>query len=293
MITKAEFDNIIKENVIKKEGSSVIGYQTDETGDKMYENYYSAIEFKHFLNNMKSSPYSDIYDSYYGGNGGELVSHGKKPPKMASVASSSRFCYLALRDGAQGLSSNGNVKFEYECEIDGIKGGAPQLDAYISNDNIYVEVKCHEIFDSHKIKMSKQYWKYLRSEGNCFGLPTKEEGQEISIELSEFGLKKETSMFDIKQLLCHLLGIQSKNKDDKPATLVYLFFKPKVESLETKKQIDEIFNHLTVEIETIFNSAPIQRFTANKNIHLKAIAEYSEVFESLNKNNVITLYPQP
>ena len=212
MITKAEFDNIIKENVIKKEGSSVIGYQTDETGDKMYENYYSAIEFKLFLNNMKSSPYSDIYDSYYGGNGGELVSHGKKPPKMASVASSSRFCYLALRDGAQGLSSNGNVKFEYECEIDGIKGGAPQLDAYISNDNIYVEVKCHEIFDSHKIKMSKQYWKYLRSEENDFGFAAEEVEKEVTIELSEVGLEKERSMFDVKQFIAYAVPVLAATK---------------------------------------------------------------------------------
>ena len=293
MIRKTEFDNIIRENVIKKYGQSVLGYKTDETGDKMYENYYSASEFDCFLNDMKISPYSEIYRSYHGGNGGELVSHGKKPPKMASVASSSRFCYLALRDGAQGLGSNGNVKFEYECEIDKIEGGAPQLDAYISNDNIFVEVKCHEIFDPHKIKMSKQYWEYLRSENNCFGLATEEEGQEIKIDLSEFGLEKKSSMFDIKQLLCHLLGIQSKNKNDKPATLVYLFFKPKTESEETQKQIDKVFDSLTTEIKTIFNSAPIQRFIADKNIQLRALAEYSEVFEALNKNNVITLYPQP
>lgn len=293
MIKKEEFDNIIKENVIKKYGQSVLGYKTDETEDKIYENYYNASEFDCFLNDMKASPYSEIYRSYHGGNGGELVSHGKKPPKMASVASSSRFCYLALRDGAQGLGSNGTVKFEYECEIDEIKGGAPQLDAYIPNDNIYVEVKCHEIFDSHKIKMSKQYWKYLRSEGNCFGLSTEEEEKEVTIELSEFGLKEKSSMFDIKQLLCHLLGIQSENKGQKPAMLVYLFFKPKAESEETQKQIDKVFDSLTTEIKTIFNSAPIQRFIADKNIQLRAIAEYSEVFETLNKNNVITLYPQP
>ena len=77
MITKVKFDNIIKENVIKKYGQSVIGYKTDETEDKIYENYYNASEFDRFLSDMKSSPYSEIYFSYHGGNGGgQRLAHG-------------------------------------------------------------------------------------------------------------------------------------------------------------------------------------------------------------------------
>lgn len=281
MIKKAEFDNIIKENLIKKIGQAA--FRNDAYGC-----YYSDEEFKRFVDEMKSSPYDEIYRSYYCGDGGELVSHGKKPPKMASVASSSRFCYLALRDGAQGLGGDENVKFEYECRIKGISGTAPQLDAYIPNSNIYVEAKCHEIFDLHRVEMSKQYWKYLRSEENDFGFAAEEE-KEVIIELSEFGLAKERSMFDVKQFICHLLGIQSKKTDEEPATLVYLFFKPIANTDEKQRQVDEVFDELQSEIKTIFNSAPIQRFITSKNIYLRAVAECSEVMEALSSENIIEI----
>lgn len=99
---------------------------------------------------------------------------------MASVASSSRFCFLALKDGANAFGGTGEVVFEHECKINGISGIAPQLDAYIPNENM--------------------------------------------IPLSVFGINKSSSMFNLKQFLCHLSGIESQAGDSK--ILAYLFFKP-------------------------------------------------------------------
>ena len=295
MIGKKDFDEIIKQNIKEYIGRDVFGYRMTETKTKVYGNYYSNDEFDAFVAEMKSPPYQEIYRAYNDGKGSELVTkngrYGKMPPKMASVASSSRFCYLALRDGAQGIGGSGIVEFEKECRIKDLSGTAPQLDAYIPNDNIYVEAKCHEIFDSHKVKLKEKYWDMIYGNDNCFGFEVVEKAdeEEFEIPLSVFGIEKASSMFDIKQFLCHLLGVKSQKEDAEQATLVYLFFKPKAKSESVQMEIDEIFDKLREEIVKIFNSAPVQQFVASNNIHLRAVAEYSEVMEPVSKNNIISI----
>lgn len=80
---------------------------------------------------------------------------------MASVASSSRFCYLALKDGAEAIGGTGDVVFEKECKIKGVGGTAPQLDAYVASENIFVEAKCHEMFDEKTTVMRESYQEYI------------------------------------------------------------------------------------------------------------------------------------
>lgn len=295
MMNKTKFDEIIKGNLLKSIGEDVFGYVVSESGKEPYTNYYDNENFQFFIDEMKSS-YENIYNSYNDGKGSELYEkngrYGKIPPKMASVASSSRFCYLALRDGANGLGGTGTVQFEYECRINGVPGTAPQLDAYIPNENIYVEVKCHEIFDSHKVVMKEKYWDFIYRENNGFGLETIEKNVEDTFEipLFVFGIEKTNTMFDIKQFLCHLLGISSQKNATDSATLVYMFFKPNAKSEVERMEIEEVFEVLKDEVNKIFNSTPIQRFIKNNNIELKAVAEYSEVMESLNSENMITLF---
>lgn len=279
-----EFDAIIKANLIKSgvpEGD--FGYKI---GEREYENYYTSDCFKSFVDSMKK----EHHKKYDDGKGGELAEkkgrYGLMPPKMASVASSSRFCYLALCDVE-------NVVFENECKIQGITGTAPQLDAYIKQDfcDIYVEVKCHEIFDSHRLKMKNKYFTYFK-ENNIFpeiaSNATKGE-EEFTAPLSLFGIDKESSHFDVKQFICHLLGI-AENTWEKPAKLVYLFFIPDVEDEQTKKEIKEFFDRLQGEIKAIFTSEPIVKFCKDNNISLSAIAEKSKTMEKLTTENTIVLY---
>ena len=232
-----------------------------------------------------------FYNRYKHGKGSELEPQGSFPPKMASVASSSRFCYLALRDGIQGIVTRDNVNVEHPCRINGIKGTAPQLDAYASDINTYFEVKCHEIFDSHTVKMSSSYWNLIYGENNDFGFLADRVSNIdcFDIPLSEFGIESDKSMFDIKQLLCHLLGISFQNDVSENKRLVYLFFKPKTKSAEDMSAINEVFELLQTEIDKIFNSRPIKNFTSKHKISLMAVAEFAEVMEPITNANTVIL----
>lgn len=219
------------------------------------------------------------------------------PPKMASVASSSRFCYLALKDGTDALIdsrdiTSDEVEFEKECRIFENSSTAPQLDAYIADEkcDVYVEAKCHEIFDSHKVKMRIAYLEYF--EGNeIFSdvLSNKVvDGDYFYIPLKLFGINDESTKFDTKQLICHLLGIAEQNKG-KPAKLVYMFFKPVVDDKDVAGNIEKVFDKLKKEIKAIFDCKLINGFCKANNIELMAIAEESRVMGKLAKENKIDL----
>jgi len=182
------------------------------------------------------------------------------------------------------------VEFEYECRIHGILGTAPQMDAYSSDGNIFIEVKCHEIFDEHNICLSHQYYPWLCEYPNGFRLtlPKPDAKNQIQIPFSAFGLEK-NSMFDVKQFLCHLMGIASKSKGQ-PSTLIYLFFKPLPADPISQKQIDRVFSKLTDEIHLLFTSSPVTRFCEANQITLRAVAEFAPVMQALTPQNMIFLY---
>ncbi len=283
-MNKSAFDEIIKQNLIDRIGVDLFGYVIN---DKVYPSYYNNNVFSSFVYQMMNY-YPLHYEKYSAGKGSELKPQNSTPPKMASVASSSRFCYIALRDCA-------SVDFEHACPIKGIKGGTPpQMDAYIKESNTFIEVKCHEIFDEHTIKLSSQYYEMLFGDDNDFGFSSKpvNTGTVFEISRSQFCVNDEQQMVDIKQLICHLLGIGSHKNKDEPATLVYLFFIPKVYNEKEKAEIDSVFCELKKEIEAIFgnDNSPIKSFAIKNNIQLKAIAQFSEVMSPLNAENMIYLY---
>lgn len=306
-LSKKEFDIVIKQNLIES-GISQDCF-TFKVGERQYEEYYAEEEFNKFIEEMKND-YPNHYKKYNGdeevtdnkgGAGGELVKkasrYGLMPPKMASVASSSRFCYLALRDGTDVFDLNRvltkkDVEFEKECKISADSPTAPQLDAYIKDEecDIFVEAKCHEIFDKHKPEFKNKYLNYFK-ENNMFSniLPKEDKTAEtFELPLSIFDIVKDSTRFDIKQFVCHLLGIKVQSKGKK-AKLVYLFFKPSSDDSEIKLKINEIFDELADEIKSIFNSKWIKDFCTNNNIELMAIAEESKVMEKLTLNNMINL----
>ena len=185
---KSVFDEILRENVKDALGLDLFGYLCGN----LYPNHYNNCSFANFTLQMMNN-YPKHYEKYNLGKGSELKPQGTKPPKMASVASSSRFCYLALRNGAMALGGSGDVDFEHSCPVFGIRGTPPQMDAYIKNENIFVEVKCHEIFDFHKIKLSSQYYDLLFGDSSDFDFHYKpaDAKKEFEIPRSEFGLKKD------------------------------------------------------------------------------------------------------
>ncbi len=296
-LDKTGFDNIILKNLVSKVGGNHLGYKVQD--GRIYRCYYKNEEFNKFIAEMKKPKYNSHYDEYKNGLGKELEetlhSSGKyTPPKMAHVASSSRFCYLALCDGAEAIGGSDKVVFEKGCPINGLSGFPPQLDAYSFkgniSQNIYVEAKCHEIFDEKITEMRTSYKEYISDTSKKLGfnvpvnLVVKKNGY-FNIPYTEFGFDRELYRFDFKQFLCHLLGIAS---NEKPATLVYLFFKPIY--AEKQESIDKVFGELKEEIKNVFDNKYIQAFCIRHNITLKAVAEYSEVMEPLTGKNIIVLY---
>ena len=292
MLKKEEFDEIIKRNLVDKVGKDKFVYKTSD--NKPHEVYYENSVFEAFKQEME-----DIhFIKYKEGKGGELDEkkgrYGLVPPKMASVASSSRFCYLALRNGGSAIGGNDNVEFEVDCHIKGVAGTSPQLDAYFPDNNIFVEAKCHEIFDRHKPVLKKAYWNLIYGENSQFGFKAKGKISETEFEipLTEFRFEsgKRSTMFDIKQFLCHLMGIASKMNDEtqskKESTLVYLFFKPKTDDIEINNKIDKVFRDLKTEIDLIFGCKPIKTFAEKNNIKLVAVAECDYVMKELTGENI-------
>ena len=307
IMKKEEFDSIIKQLVQMKDKDALFIYKIVNIygNEKYYDMYYSNTVFEKFVNDMPSK-HKKAFDN---GAGGELKP-GQYPPKMASVASSSRFCYLALSNGINITIDNehitGDPVFEYKCPIfSNTENHAPHLDAYIAESNCYFEVKCHEIFDSHKVVMDKDYWDLVYGKGNKFGFEVKAKPdpmpETFEIPLSEFKLESQDfSMFDIKQLICHLLGIAKKDGTNKK--LIYLFFRPdpmkKRGGSELYRKmtllydgcLKEVTDKLCNEIKIVFNSKPIKSFCENSKITLMAIAEKSDVMEPLTNNNMEVLY---
>lgn len=103
----------------------------------------------------------------------------------------------------------------------------PELDVYFETEgnNVYfIEAKCHEIFESHKlIKISKSYlntesFKELGLNSEIICHAKEKSDKEMCFTFEDFDCKGITTFhFDTKQFLCHLMGIltYARKKDNK------------------------------------------------------------------------------
>ena len=290
-LTKYQFDTIIRDNIIKHSGLKSSPFFEAKNGEKAYTNYYNDTAFSEFCNDMKTN-YPKAYDAYKNGPGKELDKRPPAPAKMASVASSSRFCYLALRDGAEALGLKGTPVFEKPCPIKGlIPLTNANPDAFFEENYTYFEVKCHEIFDPQKTFKDK-YKSLFLNNYKTFAIKKEQfnpiEGPDDFI-LDLFGDKLATiKRFDYKQLICHLMGIASNKDTNTKATLIYLFFKPK--SAKYTVELENLFDELEHEIHMVFDNKHIRSFIKKNNIQLEAYAECDYIMQALNKDNIIELY---
>lgn len=183
----------------------------------------------------------------------ELPENNKKP-HMLSVASSSRLCCLYFQ--------NRNIVFEKGLSV-GVKSAKAQLDAFDESKGIYYECKCHEFFDKHQ-KLRKSYQNRL---SECFGIHGQIKDEKIELSLQNFGIDGYKSSgnsiyelhFDMKQLICHLLGLE-KNGGGK---LQYILFTPSEKLIKENVWCLDLYEKLHEEIQIIWNS-PVIKGMINK-----------------------------
>ena len=255
-------DYAIRDSEISSE--SDFGYKID--GKDPYENYMSNKTWDIFLKQMPEEHYKQFED----GNGGELKEkkgrYGINPPKMASYGSSSRLIYELSKD------IDG---FIFEERLDTRVGGTANLDGLLrkGNEYIYVEAKRREIYcSSHEKQAIKSVYKpvyeYLKNSQFSYdiedikGTDKQEETMTVTFKIDN----EPVIYFDLKQLICHFLGITndlSKHSvKNAKVTFLYLLYNPNV----VKEKIDEKYREKVID-----RYEEVKSFIINNNDIFKAI----------------------
>ena len=218
------------------------GYETKER--KIYTNYLSNDSWMSFQKSMSPLHKNQFLD----GDGGELYEkkgrYGIYPPKMASFGSSSRFIY--------NLSKNIN-NFCFEKALPTRVGHIANLDGYLKKNDtdIFVEAKCREIYASHKKtnvnNVYKKVYDYITKHDSAFRYESEFFDEEYS-KYTFYYKNNPIIHFDIKQLICHFLGICAnilENNANSKVRFIYLIFNPREKTVfsnpETLNFRDKIY----------------------------------------------------
>lgn len=236
--------------------------------DNIYYNYMSNEYWESYKKDMPEG-HRKQFDN---GSGGELKEKkgrwGIYPPKMASFGSSSRMIYELSKD---------IPGFCFEEQLDTRVGGIANLDGFLKKDNkyIYIEAKRREIYSStHESEEIKEVYlpvyKWVEDKCGKEYFFTKADAKEEGIKKVTFYLNNNpVQYFDLKQLICHFLGITydiaKYNIKDAKVKFVYLIYNPEeVEGIISKKykdnivtryrEVTEFVNKNTDIIKSIFNA---------------------------------------
>lgn len=193
-----------------------------------YWNYMSNESWERFKYAMTEEHRKEYEDA----KGGELDPRnsrwGMLPPKMASFGSSSRMIYNLSKD---------TPGFVFEKQMPTHVGHDANLDGHLLNDNtaVFVEAKCREIYSSHtNLDISDDYLKvynYLREKNSKFSFDENESKEQKHFKCTFRYDDTVIKHFDLKQLICHFLGITAAliNNEIKTNNIkfIYLLFNPR------------------------------------------------------------------
>lgn len=189
-----------------------------------YDNYMSNAAWDTYLASMSAEHRAQFDD----GSGGELKEKNGRPPKMASFASSSRMVYQL---------SKGIPNFVFEKQLSTVIGGVANLDGYWKGNGQYtfVEAKCREPYSHKSPETIKQNYKplytYLQIKlPNIFSCTMEDIPGTRDMRVEFFCSGKAVIHFDMKQMLCHLLGVANRmlldNNCNTPIQFLYLLYNP-------------------------------------------------------------------
>ena len=254
---KASIDKATALDFAIRDGQEELDYGYEISGKSPYNNYLSNDDCKRFIDSMSPLHLAQYNDA----DGGELKEKsgrwGINPPKMASFGSSSRLIYEC---------SKSIPGFSFEKQLPTRVGHTANLDGYLCQpeEDVFVEAKCREIYSSHlnqKISLVyKDVYEYIKSKNPDFSYECKTIEKEPDYMACSFQMNdKYISHFDVKQLICHFLGICAnilKNKANTKIRFTYLIFNP--------------------NYDTDFSNPYISNFKS------KILEEYIETLEEIN-----------
>lgn len=197
-------------------------------GGKPYENYLSNESWAEFKENMEKN-HPTAFTCYALGGGKEMEERqvGKYvyPPKMASFGSSSRMIYNLMKD---------NPDFMYEKKLPTTVGGIAHLDGFMETAEkcVFVEAKCREPYGTKSSEIADIYKPLyeclsLSSNNNLTCIITPAEKGRMTVQF--FAGQRELQHFDIKQMICHLLGVATaylQGVYEKKIDFIYLLYNP-------------------------------------------------------------------
>ena len=251
--------------------------------------YMSNEEWNSFLNAMDSVARVE----YEAGGGSELKEKNGCPPKMASYGSSSRMIYNL---------SHENQNFVFEKQLSTTVGGKANLDGFLEMPGkyIFVEAKCHEPYSAKKNAVSASY-------GDLYEHINKRMDEKLKIEtttskcgkymnVTYFVGDKKIERFDIKQMICHLLGIATGilngSLENKKLSFIYLLYDPTNLPIknDAKATINSIYERTVLECNKI-NWSDLFRIileflTCNKFSGVKTDEEIDEAVRNFSFNLV-------
>ena len=211
--------------------------------------YMSNEEWNSFLNTMDSVARAE----YEAGGGSELKEKNGRPPKMASYGSSSRMIYNLSRE---------NKSFVFEKQLPTTVGGKANLDGFLETPDkyIFVEAKCHEPYSVKKNSVSISYKKlydYINEHAKDFKIDMLPSACGKYMNVTYSIESEKTERFDMKQMICHLLGIATAllngTLEKKKLSFIYLLYDPTELPIENdaKATINSIYERTVFECNRI------------------------------------------
>ena len=292
---KREYDKTLKRSYLRF-GNGLFN------NDFPYSNKYPLYYKKDILNNLIKQMRKDVYKAYIEGGGHELEEGiNGRPPKFLSISSSSQFCFTSLnidkytnkKEGADYFSHDGeSIKRTYfEKQLPILKDVIPpHMDAYAKTRKRehFFECKCHEMFDIHSLSLSKKYFdtgkdfivdyipkEYLIDNGSSY-------------IFNPIVFDVEDPLFDIKQLLTHLMGIVC-NKSRKECDLIYYYSFPLDEDIKDER-IKEVIEKVKSDAIKVFESIIIKKYCLKHHITLRLYAHHSAYHYATSENNTYKIY---
>ena len=210
------------------------GYQIQ---GRTYDNYLSNESWKTFKTEMeRQNPLA--YKMYAEGGGKELEERKSGrytyPPKMASFGSSSRMIYNLMKNTAG---------FLFEKKLSTTVGGIANLDGFLETDKkcVFVEAKCREPYTEKSAEIDVKYKALYQTLTSINCAIQTVDGKKMRVVFSVGGMV--IYHFDIKQMICHLLGIASaylKGVYNKQIDFIYLLYNPTMLDIKNGKHKEAI-----------------------------------------------------